>query len=149
MHSSPWSHLSQSLLVPEMFIAEQDFITMPLWQQLHLCSPSLPPQTTGILEGLNKTNYTVILHPILKVWWGCRPWWKSTVVTAGTGPCAVCSRQWDEQGAQSTEIKQHILFPATGNIFIDCKISFPSNGCPLSWFSTYGADSLKPCLFYG
>lgn len=63
MHSSPWSHLSQLPLVPEMFIAVQEYITVPLWQQLHLCSPSLLPQTTGILK-----DYTLILHPILKVW---------------------------------------------------------------------------------
>lgn len=70
------------------------------------------------------------------------------LVRAGTGHWAVCTWQWDEQAAESTAIKQHILFPATGNIFIDCKTSFPSNGCPLSWFSTCGADSLKSCLFY-
>ena len=42
------------------------------------------------------------------------------------------SWRWDKYGAESTTIKQHILFPATDNIFTDRKITFLSSGCPLS-----------------
>lgn len=49
-----------------------------------------------------------------------------------TALAAAASWPWDKQGAESRTVKQHVLFPATDNIFRGCKIGFLSSTCPIS-----------------
>lgn len=69
---------------------------------IHHCAPvattalvfTLSPTTDNRHPGRFEQDQ-LHCHPAcyFEVWWRFRPWWRSTMVTAGTGHWAVCSRQ--------------------------------------------------------
>lgn len=93
------------------FMAAHGFITMPLWQWLHLYSPSVLPLTKGILEDLHKSNSPDILN--LWFCWVFGLWWRrccavgldfaQAVYMAGTGPHSSHIRQLTMGWVQSRD----------------------------------------------